>query len=88
MACASCESKSSYIYMWVPRLGTCRTLPEVWRSDTANGSPAERPPPVGQARHPPAMLRGATEPWGSELQLGIHGGALGLGAGNMQVRGL
>ena len=74
--------------MWVPRLGTCRTLPEVWRRDTADGAPAERPPPVGQARHPTAMLRGATEPWGSELQLGVHGGALGIGAGSMQARGL
>ena len=46
------------------------------------------PPPVGQARHPTAMLRGATEPWGSELQLGVHGGALGLGAGSVQARGL
>ena len=33
------------VYMWVPRLGTCRTLPEVWRRDTADGAPAERPPP-------------------------------------------
>ena len=57
---------------------------------TANGSPA-RSPPSQWARGPgihQRCSRGATEPWGSELQLGIHGGALGLGAGNMQVRGL
>ena len=35
------------MYMWLPRLGTCRTLPEVWHSDTADGAPAERPPPGG-----------------------------------------
>ena len=40
------EAYAIYI-MWVPRLGTCRTLPEVWPRDTANGSPAEPPPPGG-----------------------------------------